>query len=431
MLDLLNRRKKPEGIGKYSLVLEGGGAKGAYQGGAIKALVELGIEIEAVVGTSIGALNGAMIAQGEFESLYDLWYYIKPTMLMSGDEKVLKSLINFDFDKGSMKDALSYLGQTIKDGGLDITPLKELIDERIDEDEIRASNVNFGLVTVSLTEFKTMEVFLDEIPKGKLKDYLLASAFLPVFKTEKLDGKTFLDGAFHDNFPIGMLIKNGYKNIVGIEIQGRGLRQKVDLTGCNVINIVPHESIGGTLEITEERSRHNLNLGYYDTMRIFKKLRGRRYYIESDLTERDIIKKLLNLIEFSQEESLMEYLGHLYGSNEKSVYRILFEAVIPQIAEALKLPKLSGYDDVLVGLLEYAAEAHGIERFKIYNLTEFIELIASVREDEINCLEYKEHKDHEAFRKILRSTRLYLYSNKDKVLMKTVDAFLKEMRKKE
>ena len=51
----------------YGLILAGGGAKGAYQIGAWKALIELGIQIEAIAGTSIGAINGAFIAQGDFD----------------------------------------------------------------------------------------------------------------------------------------------------------------------------------------------------------------------------------------------------------------------------------------------------------------------------------------------------------------------------
>ena len=46
------------------LVLEGGGTKGAYQLGAYKALKELGMEFDGIVGTSIGALNAAFIIQG-------------------------------------------------------------------------------------------------------------------------------------------------------------------------------------------------------------------------------------------------------------------------------------------------------------------------------------------------------------------------------
>ena len=58
----------------FGLVLEGGGAKGAYQIGAWKALKELGIDIKGVAGTSVDALNGAMIVQDDFEKAYEVWH---------------------------------------------------------------------------------------------------------------------------------------------------------------------------------------------------------------------------------------------------------------------------------------------------------------------------------------------------------------------
>ena len=62
---------------KYALVLEGGGAKGAYQVGAYNALIESGYEFNAVIGTSIGAINAALIAQGDVRLLEEVWRNIK------------------------------------------------------------------------------------------------------------------------------------------------------------------------------------------------------------------------------------------------------------------------------------------------------------------------------------------------------------------
>jgi len=53
---------------EYGLALEGGGARGAYQIGAWKALKEAGVKINAVAGTSVGALNGALIWVRQSES---------------------------------------------------------------------------------------------------------------------------------------------------------------------------------------------------------------------------------------------------------------------------------------------------------------------------------------------------------------------------
>ena len=56
-----------------AIALCGGGAKGAYEIGAIKALTELGVSFDIVTGTSIGAVTGAMIVKADFDNLYHLW----------------------------------------------------------------------------------------------------------------------------------------------------------------------------------------------------------------------------------------------------------------------------------------------------------------------------------------------------------------------
>lgn len=58
---------------KRALTLCGGGAKGAYEIGAVRALYELGETFDIITGTSIGALTGAMLVQGDAEQLNRLW----------------------------------------------------------------------------------------------------------------------------------------------------------------------------------------------------------------------------------------------------------------------------------------------------------------------------------------------------------------------
>ncbi|MFA6939864.1 MAG: patatin-like phospholipase family protein, partial [Clostridiaceae bacterium] len=58
---------------EYGLVLAGGGAKGGYEIGVYKSLIKNNINIKAVAGASVGALNGAMIVQGDYEKAAELW----------------------------------------------------------------------------------------------------------------------------------------------------------------------------------------------------------------------------------------------------------------------------------------------------------------------------------------------------------------------
>ena len=76
----------------YGLVLEGGGARGAFQIGCWKALRELGVEIKGVSGTSVGALNGAMIIQDDFERTYDLWYNLSPSQVIDVDDDTVTNV---------------------------------------------------------------------------------------------------------------------------------------------------------------------------------------------------------------------------------------------------------------------------------------------------------------------------------------------------
>ncbi len=96
--------------------------------------------------------------------------------------------------------------------------------ESIDEDKIRNSGKDFGIVTVSLSDLKPLEVYIEDIPQGgKLIEYLMASAYLPVFKREKIiDGKIYIDGALYNNLPANLLVDKGYKNLIIVRTNGLG-----------------------------------------------------------------------------------------------------------------------------------------------------------------------------------------------------------------
>ena len=70
----------------YAIALEGGGAKGAYEIGAWKALDEAGIKYKAVAGTSVGALNGAMMAMRDLKGAIDAWWNIRLSDIVDVNE---------------------------------------------------------------------------------------------------------------------------------------------------------------------------------------------------------------------------------------------------------------------------------------------------------------------------------------------------------
>ena len=256
----------------YGLVLEGGGSKGSYQIGACKALNELGIEIGAVAGTSVGALNGAMVVQGDVDLAYEIWSEITPQSIirMSGNE--LEDYVGNGFLPGSLRTFIHKIKRIAAEGGLNVEPLVELARSTLDEDRIRRSPIGFGIVTVDVTARRAVEIYKEEIPEGQLPDYIIASASFPAFKRAVIDGRVFIDGAFYNNLPINMVSDRGYKDIIVLRTYGIGMRRRFDTSGLNIVTISPCESLGPTLDFSTETSRKNLKMGYNDVIRAFGKL---------------------------------------------------------------------------------------------------------------------------------------------------------------
>lgn len=362
---------------RYALALEGGGAKGAYQIGAIKALYELGFEFEAVAGTSVGALNGAMIAQGDFERAYELWENMKPSLVVDMTDSEYEKLMNLQLEREDWKTIRTRVRKIFKEGGIDTAPLRALVSDYLDEEKLRRSETDFGLVTISLTDFQALELYKNEIPPGEISEYVLASANHPAFKNEPLVGKLFTDGGMYDNLPINLLMRRGYINIIAIRIFGLGLKQRYDASRVNMIEIAPRENLGGTFDFTQERTRHNLQLGYYDVYRHFQKLRGNQYYLKMDRTSADILDTLFNL----DDEVIHKIAGEMGLEEDMPAKRLLLERVIPMVARYLELESSADYDEIVVHLLDHVAAQLEIPRFAIYKFGEFYQMV---------CDRYKE-----------------------------------------
>ena len=127
------------------------------------------------------------------------------------------------FDKEiTIKEFLSECRKKLKDGGVDVTPLRELIHKTVDEQAIRNCGKEFCLLTFSLSEFRELDLSVEDIPEGSLEDFLLASAYLIGFKNERILGKKYIDGGVVNNVPLNSLVKRGYEDIIEIRIYGPG-----------------------------------------------------------------------------------------------------------------------------------------------------------------------------------------------------------------
>ncbi|BEP30227.1 patatin-like phospholipase family protein [Helicovermis profundi] len=409
----------------YGLVLEGGGAKGSYQIGVWRALRELNIDIGAISGTSIGAINGAFITLGLYDEVYDIWYNMEPDFGIEGDREILSKLIDFDFDVKSddFKKIMRYLHKTAKYGGLNITPLKKILKKYIDEDKLRKAQMDYGIVTFSLSELKGKEVFKEEIPYGKLHDYIVASANLPIFKVDKIENKTYIDGGFYDNLPIGLIAKKGYKKIIAVRLQAIGIVQPVKNKDLDITYIIPSGNTGKILEFKKETMRNNLKMGYYDTLRVFKDYKGKKYCIETNKNEKYFFDLFANAPKWSIEE-----IKKIFGENNKPTRRLVFEKIIPIVADLLDLNDDDSYETLVISLLEFVADYYKINRYKVYLFDEFVDIL--LKEYKIRNKLEKDKISYSVLSNILKQSSLYRKTIKDKLLLsvfKVVCCYLKEI----
>jgi len=357
----------------YGLVLEGGGAKGAYHVGAYKAIRELNIEIGGIAGTSIGAINGALMVQGDYDLLEKVWYSINSYELFDIDEKVIDDLKNLNLHDINFSYLLHQSKEILSNRGLDTSKIRELFDTYIDEEKIRNSNIDFGIVTVNLTDKEPMELLKEDIPKGKLTDFLIASANLPAFRIEEMDGKKYLDGGFYNNLPIDILANKGYKDIIAVRTMAMGIVRKVKIKNINVTYIQPAESLGsmlGSLDFNRERAEGYIKLGYYDAMKVFKKLKGYKYYIVP--FEGSFINVLVDFYDRYKEKLIN--IGNFLGYEDICEDRMFFEKILPRLEAILDMKEKSDYQDICLRFFEKVAERYEIERFKIYAAEEFAKL---------------------------------------------------------
>jgi len=351
------------------LVLEGGGAKGSYHIGVVKSLCEMGFDFQAVAGTSVGALNGAMIVQGEIDKAYDIWYNLCPEKVIKLTDTEQKELRYISEQEKRLGAKLEKLRKIILDRGLDISPLECLLREVIDEEKIRNSNIEFGIVTYDLTSRKPVEVYKENIPHGKLIDYLIASSSLPVFKLKTIDDKIYLDGGIYNVLPVNLVRQKGCRDVVIVRTYTPfGRIRKFNNKGLNIISIGPTESLGPVLDFSTERARKNLLLGYFDAKKVVLKLKGKRYYIKPSKKNEDFfVDYFVNL-----DDANIKSVCELFGIENANSRRALFEHIIPKIGNILNIPPSASYGDIVISLIENAAQVLEVEQFSVYTVKELL-----------------------------------------------------------
>lgn len=264
---------------KRALVLAGGGSKGAYEVGFVKALNELGIDYQIVTGTSIGALNGCLLAQQDFEAMEYLWNTLDISKVFSGG-----FVPEFNFDLDNMLNqsnlAISFFKKYLKEKGADIAPLKKLIRSLLKEDQLLSSPIDFGLCTVYFPSLKPLFITKEEMKKEYIFDYLISSAScFPVFPIHTFDNQSFIDGGYYDNVPIDLAFDMGAEEVIVVDMHQETTHRHY-LNRPSIIYTTPYLDLGGFMDFSREALDRNKRIGYQTAMKTFGNLAGIKYTFE-------------------------------------------------------------------------------------------------------------------------------------------------------
>jgi NTE family protein len=261
---------------KFGLVLVGGGAKGAYQVGSLKYLAEIGLNPHIIAGTSIGALNGAVLASnGTFaqsvQQLDRLWTDLGEADILQPNSGLIKPLISYGlqstmpmfrkwmldilYDIGILEDTNSifnpapieaFLYQAVKpdllrDGTeLWITAFPSLNIPNVDNDLLVAVIDFFRSRMGTKADWLCAQDCSDD---ETLYNTILASAAIPLaFPKRQVNGKSYIDGALADNVPLGALAARGCTHAIVIHLENGSAWDRYNFPHQNIVEIRPEQS---------------------------------------------------------------------------------------------------------------------------------------------------------------------------------------------
>jgi NTE family protein len=293
----------------FGLVLTGGGAKGAYQAGALKYIAEIGLVPQIIAGTSIGSLNGAVLASYRtfteaVQQLNQLWEQLAQVEILHPHTGTILRTLSYTTQAFVPTLRIWTLDFLLKQGFLqdstaifDPAPIEQLLRQTVNPNNLRRGielwvtvfpSLNIpGLgnnLLVDLIRARTgtdahwlcVQDFTDD---ETLYNVLLASAALPLaFPSRKINGQAYVDGGLADNVPLKALAARGCTHAIIIHLQNGVHWNRHDFPEQSIIEIRPELPINKSdtpiiglidtfLDFSAERLAELQKRGYEDAKR--------------------------------------------------------------------------------------------------------------------------------------------------------------------
>lgn len=258
---------------KIGIALPSGGFLGSYTVGQLMYLRDAGIEIEnfdSIVGTSVGAINEVALLSVGLDGTIDIWNNIKSKDIYNGDLSTTKceafnKILDKLYTQGNNIGNLALILRGFIGGSVDNSPLRELLESKVDKDKVLNSGMEVGLVTTKLDGFKQVIATNKngKLISDNLIDYvIMSSSCYPVFPIANYEGEKYIDGGYTDPNNGKFLFSefNCDKAIV-LDLQNYGNNFSDD---NRVVYCAPSEDVGSFLDTNQETIQRNMKLGYED-----------------------------------------------------------------------------------------------------------------------------------------------------------------------
>ena len=249
------------------LVLSGGGGKGSYQIGVLKALKENGYldDIVAISGASIGTVNAMLYSMDDMDIMHRAWEEIDMSTVFDVDLERI-----FDMELKNLLERIPYFS---REGMI------KMMEKYINFDKLK--NGKYSIFASICKLDKAQDNLVAEY--RKLQDYntetikkiLLASTALPlIYESVEIDGEYYRDGGICDNEPIKPLYDMGIRQFIIVGLNHNKVFKPEKWPDANFVVIYPSHDLGdlvtGTLNFTDKAIDFRERLGYKDGLRAIK-----------------------------------------------------------------------------------------------------------------------------------------------------------------
>jgi NTE family protein len=287
---------------KVGLVLSGGGAKGLAHIGVLKVIDSLGIKIDYVAGTSMGAIIGALYASGySGHQLDSIFKEIDFDKLISDDLPRASKAFHERYNSEKYAVTLPFENFKIKlpsalSRGQNTYSLFSRLTLHVNEiKDFSKLPIPFFCIATNIETGH--EVILDS---GNLTQSILASGALPsLFQPVLISGQVLIDGGVVNNYPIDELREKGMDIIIGVDVQD-GLQTREDLTSAPDVLV----------QINNFRTINEMKL----------KVKKTDIYIKPDIKEYSVVSfgEGSNIIENGKQASIIKIdaLKQLVNKND-------------------------------------------------------------------------------------------------------------------